>query len=74
MTTTESSTTIPNTAINAAKVTVFSSNPKKYIIPNVAAIHIGTDVELTNAVRSGKSNSITIMTTSTASSKSLRND
>ena len=74
ITTTESSTIIPSTAISAARVTVFSSNPRKYMMPSVAAMQIGTDVELTSAVRSGKSSNMTTITTRMASIRSRRND
>ena len=74
ITTTESSTIIPSTAMSAAKVTVFSSKPIKYIMPSVAAMQIGTDVELIRAVRNGKSISITKMTMRMASSRSLRKE
>ena len=74
MTTTESSTIMPSTAMRAARVTVFISKPRKYMMPSVAAMHIGTDVELTRAVFSGKSTSITMMTTRMASMRSFRNE
>ena len=65
---------MPSTAISAASVTVFSSKPMKYMMPIVAAMHIGTEVELTSAVRSGNSISITKITISIASIRSFRND
>ena len=74
ITMTESSTTIPNTTISAARVTVFNSIPKRYMIPIVMAMQTGKPVELTRAVRNGKRTSMTAMTMSTETTRSLRND
>ena len=63
MTMTLSSTIIPKTKISAARVTVFSSMPVRYIRPIQMAVQTGTPVDATRAVRSGKSSSMTAITT-----------
>ena len=60
--------------MRAAKVTVLSSIPRRYIIAHAAAMHTGTDVDDTNAVFNGNSISITKMTMRIASMRSFRND
>ena len=74
MTITESSTIMPSTKISAARVTVFSSMPVIYISPMQIAMHTGTPVQATRAVRNGKSRSITAMTTRIEISISRRNE
>ena len=65
---------MPSTTMRAAKVTVFSSMPKMYISPKVTAVQTGTLEPDTRAVRSGKSSSITAMTTKMEKRRSRRND
>ena len=74
MTITESSTIMPSTKMSAASVTVFSSIPVKYISPSAIAIHTGTPVLATRAVRRGKSMSMTRITTTIEMSMSRRKE
>ena len=49
------STTIPNTTIRAARVTMFNSMPAIYIIPTEMNVLSGMVMAATMALRSGKS-------------------
>ena len=63
---------MPSTTMRAAKVTVFNSMPQRYIIPMLNAVQMGSPELATRAVRMGKSNSMTTMTTIMEMSRSRR--
>ena len=65
---------MPNTKISAASVTVFNSMPVRYISPIQIAVHTGTPVDATKAVRSGKSTNMTAITTRMEITISRRNE
>ena len=58
--------------MRAAKVTVFSSMPQRYINPMLMAVQTGRPELAMSAVRKGKSSSMTTMTTIIEMSKSRR--
>ena len=70
----ESSTIIPSTTIRAARVTVFRSRPTRYITATATAVHTGTPELAMRADLSGKSISITKITTSMEMTRSRRKE
>ena len=53
---------------------MFSSMPSKYMMAHVAAMHTGTEVDDTKAVRKGNKKSMTKITMRMASIRSLRKE
>ena len=60
--------------MRAAKVTVFNSMPKRYIIPMLNAVQMGSPELAMRAVRKGNSSNMTTMTTIMEMSKSRRKE
>ena len=74
MTTIELSTIMPRTTISAAKVTVLSGMPHRYITPTDMKVDNGMVMAATSAERNGKSSIITAMMMAIETKRSRRNE
>ena len=68
------STIIPSTTTSAARVTVLSGMPNRYMIPTEMKVDSGMVMAATMADRSGKSSIMTRMMMAMATNRSRRNE